>query len=82
MRLFFKNKPKQNSSPKKYRLKRFIKDDLRKANGKTYPSYEPTNISLTRDSSFWRWRRVKEYYRDILNNDNSLTMKQVYKLIG
>ncbi len=29
--------------------------------------YEPTNIQATRDSLFWGWRRVKEYYRDIID---------------
>ena len=79
-RLFFKKAPKQDSSPREYRLKRFIRDDLRKNNDNTYPSYEATNISLTRDSLFWRWRRVKEYYKDFLGIDNNLTMKEVYRL--
>ena len=27
--------------------------------------YEPSNITNTPDSLFWRWRRVKEWYRYI-----------------
>ena len=29
------------------------------------PCYESTNIHSTRDSLFWSWRRVSEYFRDL-----------------
>jgi hypothetical protein len=38
-----------------------------------YCDYEPTNISNTRNSSFWQWRRVAEWYRyinDPIENKN------------
>jgi len=40
------------------RLRRTSREDL-KSQSHT-PCYEPTDISFTRDSLFWRWRRVKE----------------------
>ncbi len=36
-------------------------------------AYEPSNIDNTRNSSFWQWRRVREWYRyinDPLENIN------------
>lgn len=38
--------------------------------GKYTPCYEPTNIEATRDSLFWSWRRVSEYYRDFLDEED------------
>jgi hypothetical protein len=29
------------------------------------PCYEPTNIAARRDSLFWSWRRIAEYFRDL-----------------
>jgi hypothetical protein len=37
-----------------------------KKNGNAiYYGYEPSRIQNTRDSSFWQWRRVAEWYRYI-----------------
>ncbi|MDP3778647.1 MAG: hypothetical protein Q8R30_01185, partial [bacterium] len=37
-----------------------------KKNGNAiYHDYEPTRIDNTRNSSFWQWRRVAEWYRYI-----------------
>jgi len=36
-----------------------------KNNGIAMHDYEPSRIDNTRNSSFWQWRRVKEWYRYI-----------------
>ena len=41
------------------------------------PCYEPTNIAFTRESLFWRWRRVKEYYQELFEPDWDSTLKVV-----
>lgn len=43
--------------------------------------YEPTNIIATRDSLFWSWRRVKEYYRDFLVSEDNGQIKEAYALM-
>lgn len=55
-------------------------EDLKKGRGKYTPCYEPTNIHATRDSLFWSWRRVREYYQD-LEEELDSKMKQMKKLI-
>jgi hypothetical protein len=37
----------------------------KKNNNAIHYDYEPSRINNTRDSSFWQWRRVKEWYRYI-----------------
>jgi hypothetical protein len=39
--------------------------------------YEATNISSTRDSLFWSWRRVAEYYQDFLDEEQSKTKEAI-----
>jgi len=80
-RLFFRKAPKQDSSPRKYRLKRFVRDDLRKIDGKAYPEYEATNAVNVTDSLPWSWRRVKEYYKDFVDVEDKTAMKQAYMLM-
>ena len=48
--------------------------------GRVNPSsyYEPTNASTVFDSLFWRWRRTREYFRDLLGMDHA---KEVYELM-
>ena len=62
---------------KKEALRGSRSDDFYQGNGKIYPCYEPTNISFTRDSLLWRWRRVKEFYLDLSEEDryNNLVKK-------
>ena len=43
--------------------------------------YEPTNILATRNSLFWRWRRVKEYCRDFLVPEENGEAKEVAALL-
>jgi len=44
--------------------------------------YEGTNIYHTRDSRFWSWRRVKEYYRELFIEENmDKKIKRVRELI-
>ena len=40
--------------------------------------FEPTNASTVFDSLFWRWRRTREYFRDLLGMDHA---KEVYELM-
>jgi hypothetical protein len=51
---------------KKEALGSSISEDQKMRRHNYQPGYEPTNIHSTRDSLFWGWRRVKEYYRDLL----------------
>ena len=60
-------------SPQKGRLVKtkevsgsFIHEAQGMGRHKYTPGYEPTNIFFTRDSLYWGWQRVKEYYRDLL----------------
>jgi hypothetical protein len=43
--------------------------------------YQATDIQATRDSLFWSWRRVKEYYQD-LEEELDSKMKQMKKLLS
>jgi hypothetical protein len=80
-RRFFENLPKSHFVTQKHRLECPVTQDLNQGNGNTCPDYEPTNILLTRNSLFWRWRRVKEYYRDFLDKEDNGEAKEVYALI-
>ncbi len=45
-------------------------------------SYEGTNIYHTRESRFWSWRRVREYYRELFIEENmDKKIKTVKELI-
>lgn len=75
------------SGTKEETLKCATRKDLRAGIGSYTPGYEPTDISATRDSLFWRWRRVSEYYRDLsesgsieLERDGANKKRRVYKL--
>ena len=57
-----------------------INEDLRGRIHNYTPCYEATDIHATRDSLFWSWRRVKEYYRE-LEEDLDNQMKELKKLI-
>lgn len=81
-RSFFKKQPKAESSAKKQALQRPTTKDLAQGNGKIYPCYEATPMHYTRDSLFWGWRRVKEYFRDLLDMDNISATREVYALIN
>ena len=57
------------------------REDLKAGRGSRYtPCYEPTDILATRDSLYWSWRRVKEYYQE-LEEDLDNQMKELKKLI-
>ena len=43
--------------------------------------YEPTNIAWTRESLFWRWRRVKEYYQELFEPDWDSALKAVKSMM-
>jgi len=55
---------------KKEALRGSTNEDLQAGRGRYTPCYEPTNIEATRDSLFWSWRRVSEYYRDFLDEED------------
>ena len=43
-------------------------------------SYESTNIDATRDSLFWSWRRVGEYWRDISDIEDHGSSREVVRI--
>ena len=50
-------------------------------------SYQPTNIEYTRDSLFWSWRRVKEYYQELGEEEETqlsqwIKRKELKRLMG
>jgi hypothetical protein len=54
---------------KKETLRGSTNEDLRTGRGEYGLSYESTNIDATRDSLFWSWRRVGEYWRDFSDEE-------------
>jgi len=44
--------------------------DLKTGRDRHTLCYEPTNISATRDSLYWSWRRVSEYWRDFSDEED------------
>ena len=80
---FLKKEAKPGFVAKKHAPRRPTRRDLYQGNGNTCLDYEPTNIQYTRDSLFWGWRQVREYWRDIQPDANEKeTGKEVYKLIN
>jgi hypothetical protein len=67
---FGEKPPKGRKVRKKARLRRATNEDLKTGRGKHTHCYEPTNIQATRDSLYWSWRRVSEYYRDFLDEED------------
>lgn len=62
------NKPNQNRTPNNEiskKIKKRISHD-----------YQPSNIWATRDSSFWQWQRVKEWFRDYAQYNDSEKIQQ------
>jgi hypothetical protein len=53
---------KRNIQPKYEDNFNFVYEDINL-------SYEPTNILSVYESDYWRWRRVKEYYKEIEDID-------------
>ena len=49
---------------------------------KILPGYEATRIWATRESMMWKWRRVREYYKDFIDNgDDKAAREEVYRLM-
>ncbi len=65
--------PKGRKAEKEEALGSPTNEDLKRGIHRYIPCYEATNISSTRDSLFWSWRRVAEYYRDFLDEEQSET---------
>ena len=81
---FCRKRPRCRVIAKKERVGWRIKDNLNEGNGRIYPSYEATGIWATRDSMMWKWRMVREYYRDFLSwedDGNKNKKRQVYELM-
>ncbi len=51
-----------------------------KAKKRIYHDYQPSHIWATRDSSYWQWRRVKEWFNQY-NQDNKpeITLQQILR---
>jgi len=69
-RRFFEKPPRTRFVAKKQPLVCPTNNALLPGIDRCIPCYEPANIDVTRDSLFWRWRRVKEYYRDFLGMED------------
>jgi hypothetical protein len=67
--------PKGRKAEKEDALGSPTNEDLKRGIHRYTPCYEATNISSTRDSLFWSWRRVAEYYQDFLDEEQSETKK-------
>lgn len=81
-RRFYGKRPKPRIVVKRRLVGWRIKDDLNGRGGRIYPSYEATRIWATRESMMWKWRRVREYYRDFMDDrDEKAIKEQVYRLI-
>jgi len=61
--------------------KQFRKGDLKVGRDNYTLGYEPSNIGFTRDSLFWSWRRVKEYYQE-LREEEDVKLKELKRLMG
>ena len=72
--------PKERLGGKNESIGGATNEDLRGRIHNHTPCYEPTSIAATRDSLFWGWRRVKEYYQD-LEEELDSKMRQMKKLI-
>jgi len=77
---FGEERPKERLGGKSEAIGGFLNEDLRGRIHNHTPCYEATNIHATRDSLFWGWRRVKEYYGE-LEEDLDDRMKELKKLI-
>ncbi len=78
---FFPKQPKADALAKKQALGCPRNEDLRPGIDNYTSCYEPTNIVNTRDSLFWRWRRVKEYYKEFLDMDGNDKEKELCALM-
>ncbi|UCG82774.1 MAG: hypothetical protein JSW38_11400 [Dehalococcoidia bacterium] len=47
-----------------------VEEDFKTGRDRYKLCYEPTNISATRDSLYWSWRRVWEYWRDFSDEED------------
>ena len=78
---FFQKQPRRHFVVKKESLIAPRNEDLKPSIDNHTACYEPTNIINTRDSLFWAWSRVKEYYRDFLVPEENGEAKEVYALL-
>lgn len=81
VRGFFEKPPKTRAVARKQPTASPTTVDLSSRIDNHTRCYEPTNILATRNSLFWSWRRVKEYYRDFLVPEENGEAKEVYALI-
>jgi hypothetical protein len=76
---FFKGPSKGRKGYKEEALRGSTIEDLKRGRGNYTSCYEPTNILATRDSLFWSWRRVAEYYRDFQDMEDHAPQHPVDK---
>ncbi len=81
VRGFFKKSPKTKAVARKQPTASPKSADLLSGIDNHTRCYEPTNILATRNSLFWSWRRVREYYRDFLVPEENGESKEVYALM-
>jgi len=78
---FFRKRGKSGFVDKNKAVGCAVRRDNRESNDKIYPCYEPTRIEYARDSLFWSWRRVKEYFRELKGMNDKKLLKEVYSLM-
>jgi len=78
---FFKKPRKKKSAAKKQAITSPTTNDFTARIDNHTCCYEPTKIIATRNSLFWGWRRVKEYYRDFLSVEDNGEAKEAYALM-
>ena len=70
---------KKSLCSKNYHIISPIRDVLNLGIGNPASGYEAARMWNTRDSLFWGWRRVAEYFRDFFGKDHE---REVYELMA
>jgi hypothetical protein len=65
---------------RKEALRGSTSEALRIRRGRHTRCYEATNIDATRDSLYWSWRRVGEYWRDFSDMEDRGERREVVRI--
>ena len=60
-----------------YLFKSPVRDVLDPDKANSPSSYESTKMWRTRDSLFWGWRRMSEYFRDLVREDPKMQVRDL-----
>ena len=79
---FFGRRSKPRTNGKKKRVGWPTRRDLDGRYNKILPGYEASKIWDTRDSMMWKWRRVREYYKEFVDEKDEKAIKEkMYRLM-